>query len=122
MITGTVTGNVGRKPELRTSGSGKLMASFSVASTVKREGREGQTTWVDVLCFDEQAQRVADELDKGDRVCVTGRFALETYEKKNGDAGVSLRMVADEVGLSLRWHRKERAGTAAGGDDDFPNF
>ena len=121
MITGTVTGNVGRKPEMRTTGGGKQMASFSVASTVKREGREPQTTWVDVVCFDEQAERVVAELDKGARVVVSGRIALETYEKKNGEAGSTLRMVADEVGVSLRWGRKERAG--AGADDDYPvNF
>ena len=119
MITGTVTGNVGKKPELRTSAGGKVMANFSVASTVKREGREPQTTWVDVVAFDEQAERVVADVDKGDRVVVSGRMALETYEKKNGEAGCTLRMIADEVGLSLRWGRKERAEAG----DDYPvNF
>jgi single-strand DNA-binding protein len=108
MITATITGNVGKVNELRATRAGKQMLSFSVASTYKKEGQEGQTTWVDVLCFDEQADTVSQTLQKGDRVVVTGRLALETYEKKDGTQGTSLRLVADEVGKSLRWPGKGR--------------
>lgn len=114
MIQATVTGNVGKRPELRQSRAGKPMASFSVASTLKREGQEPHTTWVDVLVFDEQAERCAEELDKGDRVVVSGRLQLESYEKKDGGTGWVLKMLADEVGTSLRWGRKERATEPAG--------
>lgn len=114
MITATITGNVGKVQELRTTRSGKSMLSFSVASTYKKEGTEPQTTWVDVLCFDEQADMVSQTLQKGDRVVVTGRLALETYEKKDGSQGSSLRLVADEVGKSLRWSGKGRQQVAVG--------
>jgi single-strand DNA-binding protein len=92
------------------------MANFSVASTEKKDG---DTTWVDVVCFDEQADVVSQGVQKGDRVVVTGRLALETYEKKDGSRGSSLRMVADEVGMSLRWpKRQERQAVAAGVRED----
>lgn len=121
MITATITGNVGKVQEMRTTGSGKQMLSFSVASTYKKPGQdEGQTTWVDVLCFDEQADMVAQTLQKGDRVVVTGRLALETYQKKDGSQGSSLRLVADEVGKSLRWAGKRMA--AAGVGDEVSPF
>jgi single-strand DNA-binding protein len=118
MITATITGNVGKVQELRTTGSGKSMLSFSVASTYKKQGQEeGQTTWVDVLCFDEQADMVAQTLQKGDRVVVTGRLALETYQKKDGTPGSSLRLMADEVGKSLRWAGKRQPVAAGVGRD-----
>lgn len=120
MIQATVTGNVGKRPELRQSRAGKPMASFSVASTLKREGQEPHTTWVDVLVFDEQAERCADELDKGDRVVVSGRLQLESYEKKDGGTGWVLKLLADEVGTSLRWGRKERAAEPVGVGADEP--
>ena len=107
MITATVTGNVGKAPELRTTQSGKQMASFSVASTAKKDG---VTTWVDVTCFDEQADVVSQRLGKGDRVVVTGRMELESYQKRDGSQGQSLRMIADEVGHSLRWPKREAVG------------
>jgi len=121
MITATITGNVGKVQEIRTTGSGKQMLSFSVASTYKKPGQdEGQTTWVDVLCFDEQADMVAQTLQKGDRVVVTGRLALETYQKKDGTQGSSLRLLADEVGKSLRWAGKRQAVGVGAGDEVIP--
>ena len=115
MIQATVTGNVGKAPELRTAQSGKQVASFSVASTAKKDG---PTTWVDVVCFDEQADVVSQRLKKGDRVVVSGRLALETYEKRDGSQGSSLRMLADEVGHSLRWPKRETVGAAAAASGD----
>jgi single-strand DNA-binding protein len=114
MISATITGNVGKVQDLRTTRSGKPMLSFSVASTYKKDGGEPQTTWVDVVCFDEQADMVSQTLHKGDRVVVTGRLALETYQKKDGTPGSSLRLMADEVGKSLRWAPKDREMVSAG--------
>lgn len=108
MITATVTGNVGKAPELKTTANGKVMASFSVASTQKREGKEPQTTWVDVTCFDEQADVVSQSVQKGDRVVVSGRIQLEKFTRKDGTEGASLRMLADEVGISLRFPKRDR--------------
>lgn len=110
MITGTVVGNVGREPTLRQTQSGKTMATFSVAST---DRKDGPTTWVEVIAFDEQAEMVSETLKKGARVMVTGRLAVEEYEKKDGSKGYSLKMMADDVGRSLKWRpRQQRDGSA----------
>lgn len=114
MITSTVTGNVGREPETRNTKTGKAMCSFSVASTMRKDGREPETTWVDVLCFDELALGVVEQLHKGAKVVVTGQMALETFEKKDGTPGFALRLVANEVALSLR--------AAKNYEEDEPRF
>jgi single-strand DNA-binding protein len=108
MITATVTGNVGKAPELKTTAAGKAMASFSIASTQKREGKEPATTWVDVVCFDEQADVVAQSVQKGDRLVVSGRMQMEKFTRKDGTEGQALRMVADEVSVSLRFPKRDR--------------
>ena len=113
MIEAVVTGNVGRVGELKTSGGGKAYATFSVASSEKKDG---PTTWVDVVCFDEQAEQVAHTLQKGQRVVVTGRLSSESYEKQDGTMGVSVRLVASDVGLSLRWPRRGRVVGAEDGE------
>lgn len=113
MITATVTGNVGKSPEFKTTASGKAMAVFSVASTQKREGKEPQTTWVDVTCFDEQADVVSQHLRKGERVVVSGRMQMDKFTRKDGTEGQSLRMVADEVSISLRFPKREQQEMAA---------
>lgn len=119
MITATVTGNVGKQPEMKTTSTGKAMTSFSVASTYSPKGGEPRTTWVDVICFDEQAEQVAERVSKGARICVTGRLELERYQRKDGTEGSALRMVADEVALSLRWGKRERV--PAGVDTNDPD-
>lgn len=106
MITATVTGNVGRKPEIKDTRSGKKMCTFSVASTMTREGKDPETTWLDVVCFDELATGVGAQLDKGMRVVLTGNLSMETYQRKDGGEGTSLRMVANEVALTLRTRRE----------------
>lgn len=120
MISATVTGNVGKQPELQASKTGKALIRFSVASTYSPKNGEPQTTWVDVVCFDEQAEQVAERVNKGDRVCVTGRMELEKFTRKDGTEGSALRMVADEVALSLRWGKRERVGAGADGDFSTP--
>lgn len=117
MITATITGNVGKAPEPRMAKSGKPMANFSVASTEKKDG---PTTWVDVVCFDEQADVVCQTLQKGDRVMVTGRLNLETYQKKDGSQGFSLRLVADEVGKSLRWPKRTSSAVVEEEEEAIP--
>ncbi|NBV89735.1 MAG: single-stranded DNA-binding protein [Betaproteobacteria bacterium] len=111
MITAIVTGNLTKDPVLRTTASGKAMCSFSIASNTK-QGDQKITTYVDVVCFEEQADVVSLKLHKGDRAVVSGRMALETFQKKDGSEGRSLRLVADDVALSLRF--AEKAETAAG--------
>ena len=114
MIEATVTGNVGKVNELRITKSGKAMLTFSVASTEKKDG---PTTWVEVVCFDEQAETCSQTLQKGQRVVVSGRMGLETYQKKDGTQGFSLRLMANEVGVSLRWPKREAVSV---GDDEIP--
>lgn len=115
MIDATVTGNVGKVNEQRITKTGKAMLTFSVASSDKKDG---PVTWVEVVCFDEQAETCSQTLQKGQRVVVSGRMGLETYEKKDGSTGFSLRLMADEVGLSLRWPKREALGVGA--DEEIP--
>jgi single-strand DNA-binding protein len=119
MIRAEVVGNVGKQPELKESKAGKSMCRFSVASTKKVEGREPVTSWVNVLCFDEMAQQVAERVGQGDRVMVSGRLEVEKYADKDGVERTSVTILADDVGLSLKWAKRGTKGESA---DDFGGF
>ncbi len=119
MISAVVTGKAGRDPELRTTGAGNTMAKFSVASSQKK-GEEYQTTWVDVLCFGEQAEQVAERVQKGTRVTATGKMQLEQYEKRDGTPGSSLVLMADDVGISLRFAPAGATAAASTSSDEYP--
>jgi single-strand DNA-binding protein len=120
MIRAEVVGNVGKKPELKDTKNGKQMCRFSVASTKKVEGREPVTSWVSVLCFDEQAVLVSEKVAVGDRVMVTGRLEVEKYEQ-DGVERTSVTLVADDVGISLKWPKRAREQAASTGEEDWKN-
>lgn len=101
MITAIVTGNLGKDPELKETRSGKKMCTFSVASSEKRGDKE-DTTWVDCVAFEELAEAICGDLNKGMRVVVSGRIAMEKFEKRDGSNGFSLRMMVNDIGLMIR--------------------
>lgn len=103
MIRADIVGNVGSAPELVATKSGIPMARFSVASNSKTKQGEVKTSWVSVICFDAMAENAASELRSGQRVIVTGRMEIEEYEKKDGQRGKSVTLIADEIGNSLRF-------------------
>lgn len=105
MNTITIIGNVGKEPEVRFNSAGKAIATFSVATTYGKDDNK-QTTWHDVVCFGEQAEQIADNLTKGVRVIVIGRFNKDSYEAKDGTKRTKVEIIADDIGVSLRWANK----------------
>jgi single-strand DNA-binding protein len=102
MNTITVVGNVGRDPEIRYTASNMAVLKFSVADTRGKDDKK-QTSWHNIVCFGEQAEAVANSIGKGKRVMVVGRLQVDSYEKKDGSKGTKVEIVADEVGVSVRF-------------------
>jgi len=102
MNTITISGNVGRDPELKYSGSGTAVVKFSVADTTGKDDNK-KTLWHDVVVFKEQAEHVAASVKKGSRVIVTGRLDKNEYTGKDGVKKQRVEVIADDVSISLRW-------------------
>src|SRR5215211_4339119 len=123
--TVTIVGNVTRDPEIRYTGGGAAKASFSVAVSRRWQNRqtnewEEQTSFLNVVCWREMAENVAESIGKGTRVVVTGRLEQRSWETDNGEKRSVVEVVADEIGTSLRWAtaqitRNERRGGGGGG-------
>jgi single-strand DNA-binding protein len=123
----TIVGNLTRDPELRFSAKGTPWATASVAVNHRRRDEAG--TWVDeepefysLVAFGETAEHVADSLRKGDRVIVVGRLEDETWTDRNGVERATTKLIADEVGASLRFadlsvSKAPRTVHASGGDN-----
>ena len=88
----TITGRLGKDPEVRHSAEGTPWAVFSIA-----EGRSGQDpNWFDVKCFGKLAEVIGQYAGKGRRVLVEGRMVQEAYEK-DGEARKSWKLIANGV-------------------------
>src|SRR3954453_20188405 len=92
--TVTVVGNVTRDPEIRYTAGGAAKASFSVAVSRRWQNRqtndwEEQTSFLNVVCWREMAENVAESIGKGTRVVVTGRIEQRARGSRGGGGGAS---------------------------------
>ena len=80
-------GRLGREPESHDSAGGK-MAFFSVATSRRYKGQDGQTQeeteWHSIVAFGATADIVAKYVKKGDLVYVNGRLRTRKYTDKQG--------------------------------------
>lgn len=102
----TIVGNVTRDPELRYAQTGTAILTLGVAVNHRRQVNgewETETSFVDVTCFKELAENLAESVVKGTRIIATGRLQVRTYERRDGATGTAVEVIADAVGPDLRW-------------------
>lgn len=104
---GHLAGTLTADPELRFTGSGKSLTKMRVAMNERTRDPEsgqyvdGETRFVDVNVWGRQAENVADQLRKGDRVVVTGMWTEEGWENREGQWQTRTTMLARDVGPSM---------------------
>jgi single-strand DNA-binding protein len=112
-----IIGNLGRDPEMRYTPSGRPVTQFSVAvnqSTKNQQTGEWteETDWFRVSVFGDRAERAAEQLRKGNRVFVEGRFRTREFEGNDGQKRTSLDITADNV-ISLERRPRDEEGAFA---------
>jgi single-strand DNA-binding protein len=121
----TVIGNLTGDPELRFTPSGAAVANFTVASTPRQfdrqsnEWKDGETLFMRCSVWRDAAENVAESLQRGTRVIVSGRLKSRSYETKEGEKRTVVEMDVDEVGPSLRYATAKVNKTQRGGGGGF---
>ncbi|XVX20267.1 single-stranded DNA-binding protein [Actinomycetota bacterium] len=121
----TIIGNLTQDPELRFTPSGAAVANFTVASTPRQfdrqsnEWKDGETLFMRCSIWRDAAENVAESLQRGMRVIVSGRLKSRSYETKEGEKRTVMELEVDEVGPSLRYatakvNRTQRGGGGGG--------
>jgi single-strand DNA-binding protein len=103
----TLIGNLVDDPELRFTPSGVAMAKVALAVNRRWRGQDGewqeQTSFFRGTVWREQAETVAESLQKGTRVIVSGRLEQRRWETDEGENRSVVEIQIDEIGPSLRW-------------------
>lgn len=82
-----ILGNVGNKPETKHAG-GQTVTQFSLA--VSNKDKNGQTTvWYNCAAWGKIGETIAQYVDKGHKMFVSGTFRPREYVKRDGSQGVS---------------------------------
>ena len=114
----TVIGNITKPLELRYTPNGKPVTQFSVAVSHSRPDGQGGwiddgTDWYRISVFGDRAERAADQLRKGNKVFVEGRFKTREFEGKDGEKRTSLDVISDNV-ISLERRGRDEEGGFSG--------
>ncbi|PLS26007.1 single-stranded DNA-binding protein [Bifidobacterium parmae] len=129
----TIIGNLTADPELRTTGTGAIVAGFTIASTPRVFNRQsgqwedGQALFIRCSAWRDLADHCAQSLRKGMRVIAQGRLQQRSYEAQDGTHRTVMEMTVDEIGPSLRYataqvtRRQSGNGMSGGSTFGDPN-
>ena len=80
----TISGNVGRDAELRSTQSGTSVSSFSLAAK-SGWGDNEKTNWVKCVMWGKLADNLAQYIKKGMPLTVTGEFSMSEWTTEDGE-------------------------------------
>ncbi len=92
-------GRLTRDPELRHTGTGTAVASFTLAvdRDFKNQNGEKETDFIDIVAWRSTAEYVSKYFTKGRMAVVTGRLQIRNWTDKEGGKRRSAEVIADNV-------------------------
>lgn len=98
-FTGQLTGNVGNDPQLKTTPTGQLVATFSIGLRQRKvKGEWPPSRWIEIEVWGKPAEYVADYVHKGDTVVVFGEsLTPKAFQRQDGSLGVGELFRASNV-------------------------
>ena len=94
----TIMGRLVRDPELRRTGTGVAVASFTVAVDRDFGGRDGgekETDFIDCVAWRQTGEFVSKYFTKGRMIVVSGRLQIRSWNDKDGNKRRTAEVVAD---------------------------
>jgi len=96
----TIMGRMVKDPELRRTGSGTAVASFTLAvdrDFAPKDGGEKETDFVDCVAWRQTGEFVSKYFSKGRMAVVSGRLQVRGWTDKEGNKRRTAEVVADNV-------------------------
>ena len=96
----TIMGRLTRDPELRRTGSGVAVASFTLAvdrDFGKNDNGERETDFIDCVAWRQTGEFVSKYFQKGRMAVVSGRLQIRSWNDKDGNKRRTAEVVADNV-------------------------
>ena len=100
-------------PELRSTGTGVSVASFTIAvdRAYAKQGEQRQADFIDCVAWRNTAEFITRYFQKGSMIAITGNIQTRTYEDKNGNKRKAVEVVVDNASFC---GSKAESGTTGG--------
>jgi len=96
-----LVGNLGRDPEVRYTKSGQAVASFSLATSERWTGKDGnkeeKTEWHRIVAWGKLGEICGEYLSKGKQVYIEGRLQTREWDDKDGNKKQTTEIVASNM-------------------------
>ncbi|HEY3626559.1 MAG TPA: single-stranded DNA-binding protein [Terracidiphilus sp.] len=107
-------GNVGKDPEIRSTGGGTMVANFTLATSDRQKDAQGnwqdRTEWHNLVAFQRTAEIVRDYVKKGTKLYIEGKIQTRSWDdKESGQKRYRTEIIVND--LSLLSGREEGAGS-----------
>ena len=107
-------GNVGKDPEIRSTGGGTMVANFTLATSDRQKDASGnwqdRTEWHNLVAFTRLAEIVRDYVKKGSKLYVEGKIQTRSWDdKESGQKRYRTEIIVND--LSLLSGRDEGSGS-----------
>lgn len=94
-------GHVGKKPEIKNTQTGGILATFSLATTERWRDKQGtkqeRTEWHNVTAFGRTAEVIAEYVKKGDKLAIEGRIQTDKWMAEDGTNRYSTKIILDKM-------------------------
>lgn len=104
-------GRLTRDPELRHTGTGTPVCSFSIAID-NGYGENRQTDFINCVAWNKTAEFVSNYFQKGRMIIVIGRISTRSWEGQDGKRNYTTEVVASEVSFG---ESKRNQDSSSGG-------
>jgi single-strand DNA-binding protein len=116
----TLLGNVGKDPEIRSTPSGVMVASFGLATSDRYQDAQGnwqdRTEWHNLKAFKRTAEIVRDYVKKGSKLYIEGKISTNSWDdKETGVKKYRTEILVNELVLLSGREEGAGGGASAGG-------
>jgi single-strand DNA-binding protein len=106
-------GNVGKDPEIRSTGGGTMVANLTLATSDRFQDQQGnwqdRTEWHNLVAFKRTAEIIRDYVKKGSKLYIEGKIQTRSWDdKESGAKRYRTEIIVND--LSLLSGREEGSG------------
>lgn len=117
-----ISGNVGKDPEQRTTQNGVKVATYTLACyrANPKDKDKPLTDWYNIVAWGDTADQVMNNVKKGSKILVTGRFQTRNYQDKDNKTVYTTELMQSELWLAPNKEKKAEDTGSVFSDDSLP--
>lgn len=113
-----IIGRLAADPELKQTGNGIAVTSFTVAvDRPYQKDKERVTDWLECVAWRGTAEFICKHFSKGDSIIVEGSVQTRSWEDKNGQKRKAVEIIADNVEFAPKVKVEQKTAHECVADD-----